>query len=176
MISEASDAGEEKYERFLYARVTEQNNGTPVSVVSALARGGHDPWKEAARLARLPADSAQGALKELLDQGLSRGLSFIEREDAARRLVLLLPSETSHMPMAASPIAKDAARQLACWLLWIGYIVVLILVQEHNRAPSHDIEYPATKSQFAETSGKSDRSSQSIKAERTINGTSSNED
>ena len=176
MISEASDGREEKYQRFLYAPIMEQNNGTPVSVVSALARGGHDPWEEAARLARLPADRAQIALKELLGEGLSRSLSFIEREDAAKRLVLLLPAETSLMPMmAASPLGKEVARQLAYWLVWVGYIVMLILAQEHNRASSLDVGYP-TENQLVEGSGKSDQSAQSNREERTINGVSSNHD
>ena len=45
------------YERFLYASICEQNNGTQVTVLSALVRADIDPWEEASRLARAESES-----------------------------------------------------------------------------------------------------------------------
>jgi hypothetical protein len=39
---------------FLFASVGDEQNGMPLSVLSALTRLGVDPWEEAARLAALP--------------------------------------------------------------------------------------------------------------------------
>jgi hypothetical protein len=43
---------------FLFARVCEDRNDTPLSMLSALARLDLDPWQEAAELAQLPRESA----------------------------------------------------------------------------------------------------------------------
>jgi hypothetical protein len=47
---------------FLFASVGDQQNGMPLSVISALTRLGVDPWEEAARLAALPKVLAAEAL------------------------------------------------------------------------------------------------------------------
>jgi hypothetical protein len=39
---------------FLFADIGIERSGMPLSVISALARQGFDPWQEAGRLARLP--------------------------------------------------------------------------------------------------------------------------
>ena len=47
-----------EYDNFLFALIGEEQNGTPVSVLSALTRLGIDPWEEAAKLAHLPEETA----------------------------------------------------------------------------------------------------------------------
>jgi hypothetical protein len=42
------------YDLFLYAPVCDQRNGTPLTVISALARLNKDPWEEAARITAMP--------------------------------------------------------------------------------------------------------------------------
>jgi len=51
---------------FLFASVGEEQNGMPLSVISALTRLGVDPWKEAARLAALPKAVAAEALAPMI--------------------------------------------------------------------------------------------------------------
>ncbi|WP_294537840.1 hypothetical protein [uncultured Rhodoblastus sp.] len=77
----------QEYEPFLYAVVCDEGNGMPLTMVSAIARSGADPWKEAARLAKLPKAVALEALARVIpDQGEADG------EAIANRLLSLLPS------------------------------------------------------------------------------------
>jgi hypothetical protein len=45
-----------EFDDFLFAPIGEDGNGMLLSVLSALARLGFDPWEEAAKLAQLPGD------------------------------------------------------------------------------------------------------------------------
>lgn len=79
------------FNRFLYASVGQDRNGYVVTVLSALARLGLDPWKEAGELAALGRDAAGARLEKLLARfhdvpALSRNEGAI-----ARHLTLLLP-------------------------------------------------------------------------------------
>ncbi len=47
-----------QFDDFLFARIDEDGEATPLSVLSVLARLGVDPWEEAAKLAQLPRISA----------------------------------------------------------------------------------------------------------------------
>jgi hypothetical protein len=47
-----------EFDNFLFAPIVVEENGTPLSVLSAFARQNLDPWQEAANLARLPIDIA----------------------------------------------------------------------------------------------------------------------
>jgi hypothetical protein len=76
-----------EYEPFLYAIVCDEANGEPLTVVSAIARSGADPWQEAARIARLPKAGAFEALTRLIPV---RGEA--ENTAIAKRLFSLLPA------------------------------------------------------------------------------------
>ena len=122
------------YDLFLYGSVADQGNGTPVSVLTALARGNYDPWEEAARLAGLPADRAERELVELLKGCVGRKLIFTDLESAAKRLVPLLPFRSRLIPAtAAIPVGTEAARQLVYWVVWFGIITTMIVAQAHDR-------------------------------------------
>ena len=54
------------FNEFLYATVAEDGHGMPLSVLSALARVGLDPWQEAAALAGLPREAAIQRLTTLI--------------------------------------------------------------------------------------------------------------
>jgi hypothetical protein len=108
-----------KLDAFLFAILGEEENGMPLSVASALARLGLDPWTEAGRLAALPPGRAverltsliariplartapsdvrgiAASLVPLLSNGAARGSTPEGRPDAARwsrpsKLLLLL--------------------------------------------------------------------------------------
>ena len=77
--------------RFVYADVAAEPNGMPLSVLSALARRGLDPWQEARRLAELPAPAAVDRLAQtLIGLPLMRS-SLNDATAIAGRLVTLLP-------------------------------------------------------------------------------------
>jgi hypothetical protein len=77
----------QEYEPFLYAVVCDEGNGMPLTMVSVFARSGADPWKEAARIARLPKAVALEALVRVIpERGEADGAAI------ANRLLALLPS------------------------------------------------------------------------------------
>jgi hypothetical protein len=77
---------------FLHASVGDEQNGMPLSVISALTRLGVDPWDEAARLAALPKALAAEALAPMIAR-LSIVQSLPRSDDVAvaQRLAGLLP-------------------------------------------------------------------------------------
>ncbi len=80
---------------FLYAPVDTGVDGNPLSVLSAFARLGIDPWKEASELAEMPRDGAQRRLAGLLERLPSRPWARTESGRIAFRLLELLPR---HVP------------------------------------------------------------------------------
>ena len=80
-----------KFERFLYAPIGQDNNGIPLSVLSALARQDVDPWDEAARLALLPEEKAVTQLVSLLGAFPHAPLACPDPATTATRLITLLP-------------------------------------------------------------------------------------
>lgn len=94
-----------EYEPFLYAVVCDEQNGAPLTVVSAIARSGADPWQEAARIARLPRAGAFEALTRLIPV---RGEA--ENTAIAKRLFSLLPAsrENLNFSLAGSGAKKGS--------------------------------------------------------------------
>lgn len=80
-----------EFERFLYAPIGQDNNGMPLSVLSALARQDVDPWDEAARLALLPEEKAVTQLVSLLGAFPHAPLACPDPASTATRLITLLP-------------------------------------------------------------------------------------
>ncbi|NKX44471.1 hypothetical protein HCU73_07700 [Roseibacterium sp. KMU-115] len=85
------------FDGFLYATLGDDRRGNAVSVLSALARLGLDPWDEAAALSGLPRGGAEARLGDRLsrfrdvpglsaEQGaiLQRLLSLLPRDDTGR--------------------------------------------------------------------------------------------
>ncbi|MGP8263012.1 MAG: hypothetical protein ACLQMV_09220 [Rhodoblastus sp.] len=75
-----------EFEPFLYAIVCDDGNGTPLTIISAIARTGADPWTEAARIAKLPKTAALDVLARMVpERGAADGVAI------ANRLFALLP-------------------------------------------------------------------------------------
>ena len=77
---------------FLFASVGDEQNGMPLSVISALTRLGLEPWEEAARLAALPKALAVEALAPMIAR---LSLTWGQRSDnlaIAQQVVGLLPT------------------------------------------------------------------------------------
>ena len=93
--------GSSPFGPFLYAFVGEDKAGIELTVLSALARLGLDPWKEAAGLADLPRAAAVQALAKsiaLLPLGNWRE---VDSPEIAARLV-------DHLPAAGTPLVAAA--------------------------------------------------------------------
>ncbi|WP_131802652.1 hypothetical protein [Limimaricola pyoseonensis] len=117
-------------DRFLFAPVGEDRNGYVVTVLSALARLGLDPWKEASDLATMPRSVARERLDRLLTR--FRDVPTLKREHAAtaERLSLLLPER--FRPRAAlrhgDPLGSPTLSSLPIfWLLMILLALAQIL-------------------------------------------------
>jgi len=92
---------------FLFASVGDEQNGVPLSVISALTRLGVEPWEEAARLAALPKALAAEELVPIIARfPVTRPL---RSDDLAvgRRLVELLPKH----PQAGSPTREPSVEK-----------------------------------------------------------------
>ena len=84
-----------EFNAFLFAPIGEEENHAALSVLSALSRQGIDPWQQAARLNRLPRDTAAqrlGLIIEALPEGRWPKPEAIAIAD---RLVGLLPPRPS---------------------------------------------------------------------------------
>ncbi len=104
-------------ERFVYADVTPEANGMSLSVLSALARRGLDPWQEARRLAELPAPVAVDRLAQTLAALPLVRVSLDDTKAIAGRLVALLPPAPDMAP--AGTHAADVVRSMAAAPRWM---------------------------------------------------------
>jgi hypothetical protein len=95
-----------EFNDFLFAPIGEEKNGVVLTVLSALARLGVDPWQESARLAQLSTDKATQRLTAILS-GLPKGeWTESESETIAARLIGLLPARRASRPPSLDPASR----------------------------------------------------------------------
>lgn len=80
---------------FLFAEVGKEVNGSPLTILSVMARLGQDPWIEAARLARLPKATIIDCLASSFSQMPLCPQALIDARVTAARVTLLLPSKAA---------------------------------------------------------------------------------
>jgi hypothetical protein len=124
-----------EFDRFLYASVGDDNNGMPLTVLSALARMDVDPWEEASKLTQLPPESAVTQLASLL--GALRNAPVAGQDPAriAAPLIALLPCPRDHAPplpvlkafMQAAPTKHPTA--VSTLLTVLTYVIFMLLSQ-----------------------------------------------
>ena len=103
----------------------------PLSVLSALARLGLDPWQEAAELARLPPDTATQRLVASI-AAFSDGLSVhLEIRALAARLIALLPhrARSNVLPGARVPDADDITKFRTGIRMFAVLIAIMLAAQ-----------------------------------------------
>ena len=117
-----------EFERFLYASVGEDRNGYVVTVLSALARLGLDPWNETAELVNLGRDAAGARLALLLSRLRDVPALGSDHGAVARNLSLLLPEipQTRSLKQAGSTIAKGRSVSGGAALTILAVILVLL--------------------------------------------------
>ncbi len=132
-----------EYEPFLYAVVCDDPSGAPLTVVSAIARSGADPWREAARIARLPKSAAFEALACLIPVS-----SAAENEAIAQRLFSLLPPPRQNMNFRFADSPASAFRPglsplvLIVIVLFLGVALVSVF-RTTRQASGEPHELPA---------------------------------
>jgi len=105
--------GNSEYNEFLRSSTGTEEHGIPVTVLSVLTRAGLDPWREAARLAALPHDTAAASLATVLSaqhhtNGASGETAMTLDVDEYRATALRLVSRLSKR--ASSGAVADPAR------------------------------------------------------------------
>ena len=80
---------------FLFAEVGTELNGSPLTILSVLARLGQDPWAEAAKWTKLPKSTTIDRLAQSIAQMPLPSQAIDEARSTASRLVLLLPSQVA---------------------------------------------------------------------------------
>ena len=109
------------YDRFLFAELGEQRNGTALSVISALARLDLDPWSEAAKLAAMPGEAARQRLAALIAPP-SGANALSSTSNTVEQLIGLLPSGRVADPhgLVRDPQAASQSRWIVIIYLMIG--------------------------------------------------------
>jgi len=127
---------ESEFNAFLFGTVGEERIGVPLSVLSAFARLGLDPWREAARLSDLPKESAVAALSGTIDRLPVGRWEPSETRGIAARLIETLPQRGS--VSQARPAKADGTRRARhpAWLIVIALGVgVLVAVAVGDELP-----------------------------------------
>jgi hypothetical protein len=115
---------------FLYANIGIEASGMPLSVLSAFARLGKDPWQEAGRLAQMPRTAAVDGLARMITAIPVTQWSFSDAIAIADRLVTLLPAPRSIVALASTQLAgtpeKKTRRQWIVLFVLAGLASVLV--------------------------------------------------
>jgi hypothetical protein len=127
--------GHSELNDFLFAFIGEEKSGLKLTVLSALsafARLGLDPWKEAGRLSKLPKEAAINALAAMIADLPSGDWGLSDSRTIAMRVVNFFPrsGSLSARSPAGSGIeyqdAKSDARKYLVWFLLAAAIAVVI--------------------------------------------------
>lgn len=95
-------------DKFLFAEVGAEQNGVPLSMVSALTRLGLDPWEEAGRLSSLGKREAVEQLARLIAELPGSGRSLAEARELADGLVGQLPKHDSNPTPRPIPTRRQS--------------------------------------------------------------------
>ena len=119
-----------EFDDFLFARIGEDTNEMPLSVLSALARLDVNPWQEAAQLTRSPAETATQRLA-LLIVALPDGLSVdLEPGTIAARLIGLLPRRAgSNIPSRETLLGVVAATNSRAVIAFVFFMALVLSAQ-----------------------------------------------
>jgi hypothetical protein len=120
-----------EFNDFLFAPIGDEQNGMPLSVMSALTRLGIDPWEQAAQLSALPQGRAASTLAPIIAR-LPGGLwGASDTKSIAIRLVALLPRRRIAAPSSldgrhSKTVGTPTTLWLICLLLAaVGFVIAL---------------------------------------------------
>lgn len=120
--------GHSEFNDFLFTSIGEEKNGSELTVLSALARLGLDPWNEAARLSALPKEAATSALTAALTRLPEGAWKASEAQSIALRLVDHLPRREARSSSSPNGRAEEqgSASSLQNWLVWLALAAVIL--------------------------------------------------
>ncbi len=147
----ATSALESRFDPFLYAAVREGADGTPVTVLSILARLDIDPWEEAARLAQLPHEAASRALAGLICGPPRNAATPADSGTVAARLITLLPHCSGRgitaqwIPVGGPRVIQVQSRAPIVARAVLCVFILALLLLGHWAVVSHPVLLPARK-------------------------------
>ena len=115
-------------EDFLFATIGEEANGMQLSVVSALARLGVDPWAEAIRLACMPRLGAARRLAPMIARLPGSAWAPPDSERIAARLVELLPPPAGPTVPSASTVPVVRSQPNVLWTIGLVCVITMAVV------------------------------------------------
>src|SRR5882757_8990726 len=138
--------GHSEYNAFLFSAVGEEAVGLPLTVLTALARLGIDPWQEAARLSDLPRETAARLFAQTIAKLPEGDWKASDAETIAARLVDSLPLRSAPpIPSTADRRARGAIEmknsRFPAWLGW-SVLFVAALVLTLYLQPDRNLESP----------------------------------
>jgi hypothetical protein len=125
--------GRSEFNEFLFSYIGEEENGQPLTVLSALARLGFDPWKESARLSALAKKSAANELAAII-VSLATGdcqtsdCQTPDSQSIADRLVISLPRHRAAPDVSAEQISDSKTIPNVNGAKWLTWTVVAAAV------------------------------------------------
>ena len=126
--ADASSLLRSELDEFLFAPVGEESNGMTLSVFSALARLGIDPWAEAARLANMLGPAAMHALSQTISGMPGDCWRSVDAPRIAARLVRLLPKGgVAAAPAASRSGAARVWREPSTMMIWLLLAALLVV-------------------------------------------------
>jgi len=134
---------------FLYADVGAERNGSPVTILSMIARLGEDPWTEAARWAALPRSGAVEILAQSIAKMPLKPSTLNETRMTAERLVQLLPAMTAYKPQAGRATAPTSAPNWApTTMLYCAIAIGMALIGLLTPTAPQTAEAPTVRQEF----------------------------
>ena len=120
--------GHSEFNDFLFACIGDEDNGMPLTVLSALTRLDVDPWQEASRLSDLSAEAAAGLLSTAIARLPAGQWTLADLPAIASRLIRQLPKHGA--PATASSPARTARdlRPTFRRTIWLCSILLSALV------------------------------------------------
>jgi hypothetical protein len=111
---------------FLFAEVGTEQNGSPLTVLSVLARLGKDPWAQAAEWAKMSNAAMIEGLTASIAQMPLCPRALAEARVTSGRLVMLLPRQTGTVRQTSGQAATE--RKIPEWVPLAVFGVLLALV------------------------------------------------
>jgi hypothetical protein len=119
---------------FLFAEVGTEANGSPLTILSVLARLGRDPWTEAAGWTKLPPAAIIDRLADCISQMPLRPPALAEARMTAARLIPLLPAQAQ--PFRKSDGMADGKSTVPRWVPVAVFVAALASAIAFEMIPS----------------------------------------
>ena len=118
-----------EFERFLYASVGKDRNGNVVTLLSAFARLGLDPWSETAELVKLGHETARARLSTLLARFRDVPALASDHYKIAGDLSFLLPEGPTSVAQRQVPADIADGHKGKQGMIWAALAIMFALFQ-----------------------------------------------